>query len=239
VSFPSPIPAITHPTGTVLQVSSRLEVREVPLSDPSTAPETGDGFRILDPAWYAWLRLRMERAKAARDSGKLGAAEFEALRTRFNAIHQRAVAQFGQAALAEALRVAGKVKAAPVAPASIAAPSPPPAAAPPFRFPPTGEFRFTERVSPEAVAMVDAIRDQAVSHGWTLPQLYQNRGHFRFPCGPDWGLVTFLDEGRRVGEVARQYIEIIYPGPRESRGRFHNMEVDQPWLKRIKPKPAP
>jgi len=232
----------------VLQVSSRLEIREVPLSGLTGAPEPGDGFRTLTPEWYAWLRLRMEKARAAHQAGTLATEVWESLRERFNAIHDRAVAQFGMSELAEAIRTAAKPK-----PPAVAAPSPaiaspsanapavpphPPAAAL-FRFPPTGEFRFTERVSPEAVAQVDAIRDQALALGWTLPQLYQNRGHFRFPCGPDWGLVTFLDDGRRLGEVTREFIEIIHPGPRESRGRFHNMEVDQPWLKRTKPKPAP
>lgn len=224
--------------------------------DSATAPPEvtigGIRYQRLDPAYYAWLRRCMERAKVVHDSGKLGAPEFDTLRSRFNAIHDRAVAQFGQPALAEAIRTAAKVK-----PSGVAAPSPtnaappataptvpspppppPPAAAAPFRFPATGEFRFTERVSPEAVAMVDAIRDQAVSLGWTLPQLYRNRASLKYPCGPDWGLVTFLDDGQRIGEVTREFIEIIHPGPRESRGRFHNMEVDQPWLKRIKPKPA-
>jgi hypothetical protein len=194
----------------------------------------------------------MEKARAAHQSGTLGTEIWESLRERFNTMHDRAVAQFGMPALAEAIHTAARAKPLAVAGPSPAIaglpataptvpPLPPPSAAAvaPFRFPPTGEFRFTERVSPEAVAMVDAIRDHAVSLGWTLPQLYRNRASLKFPSGPDWGLVTFLDGGQRLGEVTREFIEIIHPGPRESRGRFHNMEVDQPWLKRIKPKPAP
>jgi hypothetical protein len=97
-------------------------------------------------------------------------------------------------------------------------------------------FRFTERVSAEFVAAVDAIRDQALALGWTIPKLYQNRGRLSFPHGPEWGLVTFLSHGRRIGSVTREFIEIVNPGLRETRNRFPNMEVEQPWLKKVAPK---
>jgi hypothetical protein len=116
------------------------------------------------------------------------------------------------------------------------APTPPRPAASPHLFPRAGEFRFTERVSAEAVAAVDAIRDQALALGWTIPGLYQNRGRLSFPHGPEWGLVTFLSHGRRIGSVTREFIEIVNPGLRETRNRFPNMEVEQPWLKKVAPK---
>ena len=64
------------------------------------------------------------------------------------------------------------------------------------------------------------------------PRLYQNRGRFRFPCGRDDGLVCFLEDDQRIGEVTRQSIEIIGPPPKENRLRFYNPDVDQPWLKK-------
>jgi hypothetical protein len=96
-------------------------------------------------------------------------------------------------------------------------------------FPEDGNQPFTERVSPWAVAKVDAIRDQALALGWSRRRLYQNRGQFRFPCGDEYGLVCFIGETQHIGEVTRQYIEIIGPPLRENRLRFYNPDVPQPW----------
>ena len=79
---------------------------------------------------------------------------------------------------------------------------------------------------------IDAIRDQALALGWRESQLYQNPGRFRFPCGRDDGLVCFLEDDQRIGEVTRQSIEILGPPPQETRLRFYNPDVDQPWLKK-------
>jgi len=79
------------------------------------------------------------------------------------------------------------------------------------------------------VAKVDAIRDRALALGWSERGLYQNRGQFRFPYGEDYGLVCFIGEEQRIGEVTKQYIEIVSPLPRENRLRFYNPDVPQPW----------
>ncbi len=102
----------------------------------------------------------------------------------------------------------------------------------PYLYPRDGDWRFTQRVRTSAVPKVDAIRDQALSLGWREARLYQNRGRFRFPCGEDYGLVCFLDENKRIGEVTRQSIEIVGPTPQEYRLSFYNPEVDQPWMKK-------
>jgi len=98
-----------------------------------------------------------------------------------------------------------------------------------YLFPKDGNQPFTAKVSSSAVAEVDAIREQALALGWSERRLYQNRGQLRFPCGEDYGLVCFIGEEQRIGEVTRQYIEIISPPPRENRLRFYNPDVPQPW----------
>jgi hypothetical protein len=300
----APLAPIQEPVATpkALYVATNLDAWETGSPD-SFSPEVairGVAFRRLDPAYYAWLRRCMDRAKAAQESGKLAPAAFEELRAKFNEVHAWAAARFGQPALADAIRTAQRIKqpspssndlagivALPLDPgdwppilreefneraaiigedrslnaaqaealareqimARVKTPPPalPPAATIPavagapspsaHLFPASGAFRFTERVSAEAVAMVDAIRDQALALGWSLAGLYRNRSNLRFPCGQEWGLVTFLHDGRRLGEVARQHIEIVNPGLHETRNRFPNMEVEQPWLKRV-PKTA-
>ncbi|MCL6508163.1 MAG: hypothetical protein K6T59_14195, partial [Bryobacteraceae bacterium] len=91
-----------------------------------------------------------------------------------------------------------------------------------YLFPKDGDQPFTEKVLPSAVVKVDAIREQALALGWSERSLYQNRGQFRFPYGEDYGLVCFISEEQRIGEVTKQYIEIVSPLPRENRLRFYN-----------------
>ena len=102
-----------------------------------------------------------------------------------------------------------------------------------YLFPKDGHHPFTEKILPAAVAKVDAIRDHALALGWSEARLYQNRGRFRFPFGGDCGLVCFMGEGQLVGEVTKQHIDILVGSPpRESRLRFYNPDVDQPWTRR-------
>jgi hypothetical protein len=174
-------------------------------------------YRRLDPEYYAWLRSRMAMAKAAATDGRLDAAAFEELRTRFNAVHEWAMAAFGQARLLDAVRTADvRAYAPPVAEAW--RPHRPlstvPAAA-------NDSGGFEHRVSGHAVSQVDAIRDRALALGWTHEELYQARGRLRFPFGQGYGLVCFIRDQDRIGEVAADAIEIIGPPPREQRSRFY------------------
>ncbi len=68
-------------------------------------------------------------------------------------------------------------------------------------FPRDGCLPSTLSVAPEAVAQVDAIREEAMQLGWTEAGLYQNRGRYPFPYGQEYGLVCFLSGARQVGEV--------------------------------------
>lgn len=60
---------------------------------------------------------------------------------------------------------------------------------------------------------VDSIKEKALALGWTRKELYSNKGKYKFPCGFGWGLISFLDKKRRIGEVTEHYIEIITSGP--------------------------
>lgn len=61
-------------------------------------------YRMLDASYYAWLRHRMENAKASNKAGHLDDSTFDTLRERFNVIHSWAVANIGEDALRRALR---------------------------------------------------------------------------------------------------------------------------------------
>jgi hypothetical protein len=155
-------------------------------------------YRRLDPEYYAWLRSRMVLAKKAAAAAQLDAAAFEDLRVRFNAIHEWALERFGEDQLLEAVRTLR------------AADYKPPAADDDAPRVPAPRQRDSNQLSPEAVAMVDAISEQALSLGWKRERLYGTGG-----------------------EVTAQFIEIIHPLPAEVRHRFYNPDVDQPWIIRV------
>ncbi|MBI5843189.1 MAG: hypothetical protein HZB23_00805 [Deltaproteobacteria bacterium] len=208
----------------------------------------GVRFRRLDPEYYAWLRHKMECARKAAQSGRLPALAFDELRTRFNEIHAWAMKHLGEASLLAAVKSLDPKDYAPPENGSFYPVSEDSTftrrsahiqrepAAPPYMFPKDGDWPNHHLVPPSAVAKVDAVRDRALSLGWSEARLYRNRGRFRFPLGEDYGLVCFLEENQRIGEVTRRYIEIIGPPPRKNVLRFHNPDVDQPWLKKSEAK---
>ena len=69
-------------------------------------------------------------------------------------------------------------------------------------------LRYYHPVAPSDVEQVDAIREHALTLGWTEPMLYQNRGCLTFPYGPDYGLVCFLGGGKVIGEITAETITI-------------------------------
>ncbi len=183
------------------------------------------GFRRLDPEYYAWLRSRMTAAQRHYQAGRIPSYRYEALRARFNTVHAWAIERFGEQTLLTAVKTLEPRRYKP--PAVRDETEPPPA--PPHRYPAEGDWPITHPVLVGAVAKVNAVREQALTLGWSEAQLYQNRGRFTFPCGEDYGLVCFLDEGEEVGEITRQSIEII--NAHGNRLRFYNHAVDQPWLR--------
>jgi len=222
------LPAEAGSSASALYVATNLETWETctPQPDQDAICEPC-GFRRLDPEYYAWLRSRMALAQKRYERGRLPTRQYEDLRQRFNAVHFWAVERFGEQALLEATKSLDPTRYSPPTVKEPEEPSPPL----PHLYPTDGDWRFTEPVSAEAVAKVDAIRDRALALGWSEAQLYQNRGRYSFPCGQDYGLVCFLHGDDQVGEITHQSIEII--NARGTRLRFYNHNVDQPWLRHV------
>ena len=178
-------------------------------------------YRRLDPEYYAWLRSRMVLARKAATAGHLDAAAFEGLRLQFNAVHEWAVEHFGEEQLLQSVR------------SLRAAEYKPPIAEDdrPIVPPPVLRKSGSEHISPDAVALVDGIADNAMAIGWKRERLY-GTGNGVFD--PRRGLVCYLKAGDRIGEVTLHSIEIIHPLPSEVRLRFYNPDVAQPWERRNK-----
>jgi len=156
-------------------------------------------FRVLDPDYYAWLRHRMTRAKEAHLVGKMPQPLFEDMRVAFNAIHEFAMAHLPERDL---LRAVERMRPKYYDP-------PKPFSRPGRRVEVEGAPRG-KSVSALAVAQVDAIREAAMAVGWSRADLYNTTGRFAFPYGGDYGLVCFLNDSTRIGEVAADWVEIFH-----------------------------
>jgi hypothetical protein len=172
-------------------------------------------YRRLDPEYYAWLRSRMNMARLAALAGQLDQEAFDTLRSMFNRIHEWATSHFtldGSDGLAAAVRVldARSYRAPVVEPWDRHSARPAPSMA-----------------GPEALAMVEAIRETAIGLGWKQERLY-TAGK---PLSPLCGLAAYLNPGDRVGEVTREAIEITLPSG--VRQRFYNPDVEQPWIRPV------
>jgi hypothetical protein len=179
-------------------------------------------YRRLDPDYYAWLRSRMTLARTAANAGQLDRPAFDQLCERFSRIQEWALTHFGHLVLLRAMRNLDPRLYVPprVEEAARRAQS-------------TARGTEAHTLAP-AAALVDAVRDRALPLGWTLESLYQAQGRLRFPFGPEYGLVCFLKSTDRIGEVTREFIEMIAPPPMEARRRFYNPDAEQPWLNPVR-----
>ena len=220
-----------------LFVSTDLDTAqfEWAVTSASDVEYNGKIYRRLEPEYFAWLRSRMLAAQSAFKAGKLPELTWESLKSRFNPLQEYAVQKFGKESLQQASRQLSpqNYQAPRHIPAKPEKPAEPPKNN--WIYPPEEAWNCIEQVSAEALAKVDAIKEEAMSKKWSEARLYQNQGRYRFPCGQDYGLVCFVGGDRKIGAVTEKNIEIIHSPdtPRPSTLRFHNPDVPQPWLKKV------
>jgi hypothetical protein len=179
-------------------------------------------YRRLDPAYFAWLKLRMHAVKAAADAGRVPMQAFDELRQRFNQMQSLGVAMFGESALLDAVRAIDPEAYRPPLPDEYESPK----QTVPISARPNPE---AERLA-RARELVGAIRDQALALGWKMESLYFSDDYERRPFAARYGLVCYIHSQDRIGEVTRQSIELIGAPPLETRSRFYNPDVEQPWI---------
>ena len=193
-----------------------LFARDVQLDDVA--------FRRLDPEYFAWLRSRMQALKSAQAASRRSQEAFNEIRTRFNAIQERAIAIFGEQALRQAVRGLDLDGYRP--------PLPEPWEPIKAQAVPVQRSTESERLA-RARALVDEIREQALALGWKERRLSAGDCQSRNRVLAEVGLVCYISLDHRIGEVTRQAIELIGPPPRETRTRFYNPDVEQPWIGKL------
>lgn len=214
-------------SGPALFVATDLSSWRTPRSEgyEGDAWTKGRCYRELDPDYYAWLRYKLSLAERAGGRGGLSLQALADLEARFAEIERHAILRFDREALDEAARTLDPRTYRP----------------PKLEFidwlewphleerargqerraghfyPADGDWPHFEPVPPEAVSAVRTIEQEALALGWTEIGLYQNRGRYRFPCAPGYGLVCFVVKSREIVGVAPEVITIRTPGGHELR----------------------
>ena len=197
----------------------------------------GTSYRRLDAQYFVWIEGRMVLARTAVQNGKISNEALQALQPRFQQIKDWVNENIDSSNLAAVRRLF-----------EIANYSPPPAALPrpkeikkqdeksksepaqPYLYPTTGNWQYTASIDPEVVKIIDSIRDEALSKGWSEASLYQNRGHFI--AGKWYGLICILDKTDRIERIDEDIIYIrTFKGsavpPEGEIVKFPNLEYEE------------
>ena len=155
----------------------------------------------------------MVTAQAAHKVGKLPDDAWNTLRQRFNALQELAILEFGKESLQEVLQSFSPKNYRPPALRPEAQEKPVEVDTKDWIYPGNQAWKCKQPVTSQAVAKVDAIREEAMAKGWSEARLYQNQGRFRFPCGEDYGLVveTGPGAGTKVSVRVPKYAPGVHP----------------------------
>lgn len=224
---------IPDPDPPVLYVSSDLHGTDGEGSTARDIMMDSTPYRRLDAPYFAWLRYKMTRARAAWQGGKVNPAVYGELRRRFNRIVDWVASHLsagevqmwvdgldpvryshpGQVRQEEGTRGRADYEDKPAD----------------HTYPEGEELKFTQPVTQTALSQVDALFDEAAALGWSYAALYQNRGLFIFPHGQDYGVVCFLNGKRRIGKITSRYIELLSPPPGDKILRLYNPDAEPVW----------
>jgi len=174
-----------------------------PRLHPEDIVQGSKAFRRLSPDFFLWLESRFAAFRRKTSlSGQL-ALEAKAFTGRFQDIYRAAHEAFTPEDFAQAQK---RLALFPMESPNKAGAGQ--ASTSTFQFPAQSALPFRKTVTHHALAEVDFVRNEALRLGWTELELYSTRGPFTFPCGPGYGLICFVNAGRRVGPVSESHIEL-------------------------------
>jgi len=170
------------PPQPAIYVSTGLDIHDI--EDARDWPEdreiNGTLCRRLSPEYFTWLRSRMLTAQAAHKAGKLPEDAWNKLRQRFNAMQELSIREFGKEHLQEVLQSFSPKNYQPPALRPESQEKPVEVPRKDWIYPGNQAWKCKQPVTSQAVAKVDAIREEAMAKGWSEARLYQNQGRFRF-----------------------------------------------------------
>ena len=205
------------------------DLRMIELTRPKARQQDmvidGISYRRLDAQYFVWIEGKMKLAQNAVHKGRLTETALHSLTTRFEPIKDWVNENIDDKILVAARRL---FESANYSPPPAALPKPEPAK--PFLYPATGNWEYTVSIDPEVVKIIDSIRDEALSKGWSEASLYQNRGHFI--AGKWYGLICILDKTDRIERIDEDIIYIrTFRGsaipPEGEIVKFPNLEYEE------------
>ncbi len=193
----------------------------------------GTTYRKLEAQFFVWIEGRMELARKAAQNGKLTETALNSLNLRFEQIKDWVNENIDERSLATARKLFENSRYNPP-PAALQKPkeikNSEPESSKPYLYPETGNWEYTVPIDPEVVKIIDSIRDEAISKGWSEASLYQNRGHFI--AGKWYGLICILDKTDKIERVDEYLIHIrTFKGsavpPEGEIVKFPNLEYEE------------
>lgn len=189
-----------------------LDVHEV--EDARDWPEdreiNGTLCRRLSPNTLPGYVPAWSPPKPRTKAGKLPDDAWNTLRQRFNALQELAIQEFGKESLQEVLQSFFPKNYRP--PALRSEPQEKPVEVPrkDWIYPGNQAWKCKQPVTSQAVAKVDAIREEAMANGWSGGTPLSEPGSVSVSLAArDYGLVCFVDGDQEIGEVTERFIEIV------------------------------
>ena len=211
------------------------DLRTIELTKPNASEQDmvidGISYRKLEAQYFVWIEGRMVLARAAAQNGKLTETALCSLNSRFEPIRDWVNENIDDRSLAAARKLFDSNSY-----------NPPAAALPkptknseqvspkPYLYPETGNWEYSVPIDPDVVKIIDSIRNEAISKGWSEASLYQNRGHFI--AGKWYGLICILDKTDQIERIDEDIIYIrTFKGsailPEGEIVKFPNLEYEE------------
>jgi hypothetical protein len=173
-----------QPPQPAIYVSTGLDIHDI--EDARDWPEDreidGTLCRRLSPEYFAWLRSRMVTAQAAHKAGKLPEDAWNTLRQRFNALQELAIREFGKESLQEVLQSFSSKNYQPPALRPESQVKPVEVPKKDWIYPGNQAWKCKQPVTSQAVAKVDAIREEAMARAGPRHASIRTRAGFGFPA---------------------------------------------------------
>ena len=189
-------------------VSPDLKFIELPISENHHQDVIREGvtFRRLDADYFVWIEQTVTLVQKAHARGRIPQKAYSGLMNRYRVVQKWIEANISRKVLIAARKRSNLAEYSPPQAVGKEKPQPESPKPRPYLFPVGGVWEHTVPIDPAVVKLVDAIRDEALSKGWTEASLYQNRGHY--PAGKWYGLVCVLDITDRIEKIDDQSIHI-------------------------------
>ena len=197
-------------------------------------------YRRLDADYFIWIEQTVAQVQKAHSQGRIPHKAYSGLMNRYRGIQKWTEDNISKKDLKAAKKRSSLAKYSPPQttrkeesePEFQNGTSDDPR---PYLYPAGGVWEYTVPIDPEVIKIIDSIRVEAMSKGWSEASLYQNRGHFI--AGKWYGLICVLDKTDKIERIDEDIIYIrTFKGsaipPEGEIVKFPNLDYEEPHASR-------